>query len=421
MFDDAVSGRVVETAEMWRRALSAVEVAALPGADAVKLLAVLDRVVRVTTAKRLEVMGRIDETAAHHGSGDRSAAELAARTAGTSLGQAQRDMALAGRLRQAPETRDRLSRGEVSVEQAEVVSRAVEANPTCEQRLLEAAAVRSMTELKDAAQRVINAATDAEERHRRIHAQRHLRTWTDRDGAFRLAGSLTADAGAVFLNALKPFTQAEFENARREGRYEDQEHYRADALVALSRTLLNGSTSGVPPKPQPEATKADEGSLFADSAKKAKRGRAEMILLVDLAALRRGQLEPGERCEIPGVGSVPISVAEELFGTALLSTVIRNGSDIRTVAHTGRSPTADQRRALLVRDPVCSIKGCGCREGLEIDHIHPYAQGGLTCLLNLCRLCRYHHRLKTRGWILEGEPGQMTLTRPDRTRQPRAG
>ncbi|MEA2827822.1 MAG: endonuclease, partial [Actinomycetota bacterium] len=52
---------------------------------------------------------------------------------------------------------------------------------------------------------------------------------------------------------------------------------------------------------------------------------------------------------------------------------------------------------------------------LEIDHIRPIAAGGRTELVNLCRLCRFHHYLKTHHrwqisrqgsrWLWEGPHG----------------
>jgi len=44
--------------------------------------------------------------------------------------------------------------------------------------------------------------------------------------------------------------------------------------------------------------------------------------------------------------------------------------DVRTVAHTSRTPNRRQRAALLA-DRECEIRGCAATRGLEIDHIEP--------------------------------------------------
>src|SRR5207253_1476230 len=82
-----------------------------------------------------------------------------------------------------------------------------------------------------------------------------------------------------------------------------------------------------------------------------------------------------------------------------------------------RSPAspARVRTALVERDPVCVVPGCGVESDLEIDHVRPVAEGGRSELANLCRLCRFHHYLKThhrwrisrqgKRWLWEGPHG----------------
>ncbi len=143
--------------------------------------------------------------------------------------------------------------------------------------------------------------------------------------------------------------------------------------------------------------------------------RATVQLTVDLAALRRGHLGDGERCEIPGVGQVPLATAENLLGDAIVDLVVTKGADIAAVCHLGRTVPAALRTALVVRDPTCVVPGCDVRQGLEIDHrIIPFAKGGPTALWNLARLCRHHHYLRThKGFRLEGGPGTWRWLAPD--------
>ena len=116
---------------------------------------------------------------------------------------------------------------------------------------------------------------------------------------------------------------------------------------------------------------------------------------VDHQALVRGHLEPGEICEIPGIGPIPVAAARRLAVDSILSVLVTNGTDVTTVAHAGRTIPASIRRALIERDPTCVVPGCDVRQGLEIDHVEPFALGGATTLANLVRLCHWHHYLKT--------------------------
>lgn len=82
------------------------------------------------------------------------------------------------------------------------------------------------------------------------------------------------------------------------------------------------------------------------------------------------------------------------------------GSDVRAIATVGRPIPARLRVALEARDHTCVVPGCDNRRFLEIHHIIPVCEGGLTCLENCCRVCLWHHTLVTRGyWRIEGKPG----------------
>ena len=116
---------------------------------------------------------------------------------------------------------------------------------------------------------------------------------------------------------------------------------------------------------------------------------------VDHAALLRGHVEPGELCELPGIGPIPVEVARALAVDSVLSVLVTDGVDVTSVAHAGRTIPAALRRALAERDPCCAVPGCDVGEALEIDHIRPVGEGGMTSLANLVRLCHWHHYLKT--------------------------
>ena len=147
--------------------------------------------------------------------------------------------------------------------------------------------------------------------------------------------------------------------------------------------------------------------------------RAPYHVRVDHTAFRRGHVEAGETCEIPGIGPIPVATARALAADAVISAVVADGVDVKAVAHLGRTIPAHVRTALIARDPACVVPGCHTRDGLEIDHIVAFAAGGATCLANLCRLCRWHHYLKTHhGGRLTGGPGDWGWQLPVDERGP---
>jgi hypothetical protein len=82
----------------------------------------------------------------------------------------------------------------------------------------------------------------------------------------------------------------------------------------------------------------------------------------------------------------------------------------------GYRPTAAQRRFVTTRDRTCRHPGCDNRAGwADLDHVIPHAAGGPTDCVNLCCLCRRHHRLKTFAphWsFVMTDDGVLTVTTP---------
>jgi hypothetical protein len=136
---------------------------------------------------------------------------------------------------------------------------------------------------------------------------------------------MAPDAGARFSSAWRAHTDRIFREARRAGRREPPAAYAADALVALA--------SEGPCKP------------------------VEVQLVANSAPIVRGHAEPGERCEIRGIGPVPVT-----------------------------------QRGRCSATPRCVRS--------EIR--------------NTWRISPHHHALKTHfGWKVVGEPGNWDLAPPD--------
>ncbi len=360
----------------------ALDPSCLDGGTAAALVEVAARGERICAAIKALGARRVEETNAWREGGHRSAAHWVAETTGETVGAAGRTLETARALDQLPETDAAFRAGQLSEVQAAEITSAAGSDPTAEADLLASAAETSVKGLRDRC-REVRAGAEADDAAwaRRLHVQRRAHEWTDPDGTYRLEARLSPDAGARFSSAWKAHADRIFQDARRAGRRESRAAYAADALVALA--------SEGPCKP------------------------VQVSVVVDSSALARGHTEPGERCEIAGVGPAPVTTARALLDDAAVSVLVRDGDDITAVSRPTRTIPAKLRRALEARYPTCGVKGCANDQFLQIDHIVPLCEGGRTEIANAWRLCPHHHDLKTYfGWRVVGENGDRDLVPP---------
>src|SRR5439155_27233892 len=102
---------------------------------------------------------------------------------------------------------------------------------------------RSLAELWEACAVTKATATDAEERRRRIRATRSLRAWGDAEGAGHLHLRDNPEVVAVVMAAVGPVADRLFHEARRQGRREPPEAYRADALLEVVREKTSATAT----------------------------------------------------------------------------------------------------------------------------------------------------------------------------------
>jgi hypothetical protein len=360
------------------------------GLDAARLVELFAKLERLGAAGKALAARRVAESNVWRVEGDRSAAAWLARKTGTSPGAAAGTLEMAERVEFLPGTNEALRAGRLSDAQARHIADAASSDPTAEQDLLATAEVEDLRGLKNRCERTKAAASDDMARYRQIHRDRSLRTWTDPGGTAHLHAAGTPDAIARITMALEPYEGAVLDAARKAGRREPFEAYRFDALVALAQARATGET-----------TKGG-GSRFTG------------IVLVDHAALQRGKTEPGETCELLGVGPVPVAVATGLLGDAFLAAVVTEGIDIASVVHLGHAPTAHQWSALIARDRGCVVPGCHQTTGLQAHHLPEFVITKHTVLAELALVCGFHHDQATyEGYRLEGGPGAWRWVRPD--------
>jgi hypothetical protein len=343
------------------------------GDDARRLLDVVSRVKRLACAAETLLAARVAETEAwRDGSPDRSAAHWLARRGGTTIAEARGKLETAERLGELPVTAEAFRGGRLSDQQAREVVAGALADPNAESVLLETAAGDSLKELRNESRRA-QATDDEEGRQRGIHERRAMRIRVDSDGSWHLSFRGTALAGARIQAALRPFTDAAFRQARAEDRHESLAAYAADGLVAMA-----------------EAAGVGDGVARVKS-------NVKIIIRVDASALRRGEVESGEMCEIPGVGPVPVPTARDLLGEAALAVVITDGVDVKNVTHIKRRTRAHQRTALEFWGIRCDVKGCDSTDFVDVHHTFEFARSHRTRLDELRTPCKFHHRQEHKG------------------------
>jgi hypothetical protein len=148
-------------------------------------------------------------------------------------------------------------------------------------------------------------------------------------------------------------------------------------------------------------------------------------LLVTKAAVERGYLEPGEKCETADGKPIPIAAVDDalLDPDTKVQEVKVDEVDVQSIISLTRYKPARLRDALIARGRMCAVPGCGRTKGLEGDHTNDFGKGGPTRAANLKWHCRYHHDLKTRGlytWIKDdnGQDQWVSTRRDDRARAP---
>lgn len=126
--------------------------------------------------------------------------------------------------------------------------------------------------------------------------------------------------------------------------------------------------------------------------------------------------DPQGRCEIPGVGPIPLNELERLACDAELFGVLFSGEGEPLWHGRGeRTATDAQRRALVARDGgcvLCADEPARC----ETHHVRPWAKPaeGPTDIDNLALLCgTCHRRLHNHRRVLRRGPDGTWGTAPD--------
>ncbi len=368
------------------------------------------------------------------------------RQTGMSPAQARRALATGRRMINQPDVAAAALSGDLSPEQAAAVSAGVEANPSKAQELLEMAGEMSLGELHEAVAKVKADSVDLERRRRAIHEARRLNRFTDLEGVYHANLTGNPEDGMTIAQVITEIRRRLSINRRQLGiANQTMATLDYDAMMTLFNLAYGkGSEIGidelleaglfpqlhqspraaaVPSEPLPLPDEDPPAPPAGGPANKKHPGRpTQVIVRVDYDTLLRGYPREGEVCDAPGFGPVPVSLIHDLMGCGAtrLAVALTKGRELRGVYLDRRHPNEYQKAALDFLYPVCAVKGCNTRAGMQADHREDWHKTHYTVLDLLDYLCWHHHNLKTRqGWGLVAGQGKRDFVPPTDRRHPR--
>lgn len=379
---------VLKAAASLQEALGGFDPASLSSSDCAVVAERLAATEKACGAARLLAAARAVDGGVHALRGFRDGAAWLARHTGATATQARQALKTAKELEVCPNTKAALVAGDLSVAQASEITQAQSETPGAEKALLEAARSTDLSWLRERAREHRAAHTRAQDLHREQHRARRFRHWRDHLGMVCFDGALPPEVGVPFVHRLETLTHQLRRRIRRSGA--DLERWEAHGADALAQM-----TAGSGPKAST---------------------RAELVIVCDLFAWRRGHTHLSEVCHIIDGGPIPVSLARQLSKDAFIKAVLHDGVAIHTVTHFGRHQPAELRTALDL-GAVPSFSGarcadCGNRWGLEYDHVNPVANGGATRYANLEPRCWKDHHQKTERDRKAGLLGRASQRRP---------
>ncbi len=413
-----MSSAISAAASALRDALCHFDPAALIPSACADLAVELATTEKACAAARLLAAVRAAEAGAHKHQGFNDPAAWLARQGGTTTSRARQELECAKGLGSCPDTKDALLAGEVSLAQAQEITKTEADTPGHERTLLETARGGDLSAVREEARDLRLGSIDPADLHRAQLRARSFRHFKDRLGMVRFDGALPPETGVPFVNRIELAAQrarraakadANAAGAAQKGAVERFEAYAADALASLVAGSTDTDTdadSGTDPDAGTDPGAGTDSGTDTGSRSGSRSGsgsgagvRADLVIVCDLFAWRRGHAHPGEPCHIVEGGPIPVDLAHELAQDAFLKVVLHDGVAIHTVSHVGRRYTAELRSALDL-GPVPAFTGrrcvdCGRRYGLQYDHVDPVAHDGPTSYSNIAPRCFLDHKEKT--------------------------
>lgn len=336
-------------------------------------------------ARMISLISEFDQVAEYRRWGCASTSEWLAAHAGMSRMTAREHVRVATALSRLPAVTKAFSDGQLTYSHVRALTRF--ATPETEASLLDVAVRARVEDLEQMAteRRRGRAATDPTFAQRR----RSVRLWYE-EGMAVLLARLPADEGAVVRRALDHAQRAIGVSA--ETREADDEcdpdaapiweRRKADALVAIARDWLSGSSRG---RTSPAATSFSY---------------PESVLVHVDASSGAAHLDDG-----PAIGPKTL---ERILCDATMRRVMKGPGRKLEYGRSSATVSPAQRQAVLAAYEKCAWPGCRARKYLQIHHVRHWAAGGSTDVQNLAPFCGAHHRAAHEG-------GFLVSMRPDGT------
>ena len=353
---------LVAEAQSLRASLASFDPAAVAPDDCVAVVEELARTEKACAVARARAAARVAEAGAFRTTGFRDPAEWLGRISGTSMGEAQRDLAAGRQLQGLSAATDAAVTGQLSLAQVEEIARTVQACPGSEREMLRTAKHESLTTLREQGRRCRERSVSVEHLHERQHEARSFRHWRDELGMVRVSGALMPEVGMPFVSRLEAETDRLRRGvARAERLATPWERHAADAFASMVTGQGTGAST-----------------------------RADIVYVWDLDR---------DAAHIVGGGPVPTDVVRDAARSASIKAVLHDGVTVTAVAHYGKAMPAHLRTALDLGPPPgfegVACVDCGNGWHLEWDHVDPRANGGAWSLDNIEPRCWWCHVDKT--------------------------
>ncbi|MFM8267853.1 MAG: DUF222 domain-containing protein [Ilumatobacteraceae bacterium] len=396
--------------------LAAIDLLELPPAELAAATVAMQRLADRARVVLAGFVAHADRAAVWQGSGSRDAAGWLAGVTGSAYGRTADLLRLADTVAASPAVADRLASGELSIDTATCLHRAVVAPPDTAvaddvDRLVErcvglapAAARRVVDEWRD---ELSNADPAHLERIR--HERRAVHIRPPEDGMVLITAQLpTLDAHRL-RKVVASYAGRPSDDDRR-----TTPQRLADGLMALVDSAGSVGGEGGAGAGAGDGASAGDVRRVGGARDAVSRGRTRPVLLVtiDVASLVGTDDRPG----VDEFGSrIPAHVVRGLAGRADLQRLVHAAGRVLDLGRAVRLATDDQYRALVARDGGCRWPGCDRPASwCEVDHLVPWSAGGRTDLANLVLWCTAHHAEKHRaGCEVIGDADDLSIRRPD--------
>lgn len=380
---------------------------------AVEQAQVLERTLRRVEAAIIEHLDAVDRTGVHRLDGHRTVRAYQLACAHVSKAVARDRWLTVLLCRRAPEVLTGLNEGDLGVEQVRLLARTgvrprvghlLTADHEMFALLLHLARTLSLADFEAAVLHWVRR-TDAdglEPDHRSAEEQRTATITVSGDRVI-VRAVLPGTSGAEVQAILDAFTRTEYAhdvaNSAVPGHLDrTATQRRADAFMEMCLAALG-----------------PEGSITVDVG-------IVMDAATFDAALTRQRVPlsaaggPGVCHTLTGIPLHAVDAATAALWGHLHRVVIDSASTVIDLGRTSRFFTGSARKAAQGLSALCHMPGCD-HPATDIDHIHPWHQGGATDQHNAVPLCGFHHRWKTNtnARVVRTAHGQLRITRPDGT------